>query len=138
MNTLSIETEVALRRLVDQYCEGVIRRNADTWGATWAEDASWNLGPGRQVAGRTEIVKFWTTAMGAFDWVIQVAQHFSFDIDEAAGTGTGRVIIRERFQRADGVRGDLLATYIDAYTKKSGQWLFSDRVLEVIERNPPM
>ena len=44
MSTLSIETEVALRRLVDQYCDGVIRRDGKIWGDTWATDATWELG----------------------------------------------------------------------------------------------
>ena len=72
--------------------------------------------------------------MEAFHWVIQVAQHFSFDIDEASGHGSGRVVVRERVERADGTRGDLLAIYHDKYTKASGSWLFAERILEVIER----
>ena len=87
MTKLSIETEIAIRRLVDQYCDGVIRRDGSIWGATWSDDAHWNLGMGREVLGKKAIVELWTTAMGAFNWTIQTAEHFSLNIDEAKGTG---------------------------------------------------
>ena len=135
MAKLSIETEIAIRRLVDQYCDGVIRRDGNIWGATWSDDAHWNLGMGREVLGKKAIVELWTTAMGAFNWTIQTAEHFSLNIDEAKGTGSGHVVVRERYERTDGERGDLLAKYIDKYVKVDGEWLFAERILEIIERN---
>ena len=134
MSKLSIETEIAIRRLVDQYCDGVIRRDASIWGATWSVDAHWNLGMGREVLGKKAIVELWTTAMGAFNWTIQTAEHFSLNIDEVKGTGSGHVVVRERYERTDGTRGDLLAKYIDQYVKIDGEWLFAERILEIIER----
>jgi hypothetical protein len=73
--------------------------------------------------------------MGAFNWTIQTAEHFSLNIDEAKGTGSGHVVVRERYERTDGARGDLLAKYIDKYVKVDGEWLFAERILEIIERN---
>ena len=135
MTKLSIETEISIRRLVDQYCDGVIRRDANIWGATWSTDAHWNLGMGREVHGKKAIVDLWTTAMGAFNWTIQTAEHFSLNIDEVQGIGTGHVVVRERYERTDGEKGDLLAKYLDQYVKIDGEWLFSERILEIIERN---
>lgn len=135
MTDLSIETEFAIRRLVDRYCDGVIRRDVSIWGATWSIDAHWNLGMGREVLGKKAIVDLWTTAMGAFNWTIQTAEHFSLNIDEAKGIGSGHVVVRERYERTDGVRGDLLAKYLDQYVKVEGEWLFAERILEIIERN---
>ncbi len=135
MTKLSIETEIAIRRLVDQYCDGVIRRDASIWGDTWSVDAHWNLVMGRELLGKKAIVDLWTTAMGAFNWTIQTAEHFSLNIDEAKGTGSGHVVVRERYERTDGTRGDLLAKYIDQYVKIDGEWLFAERILEIIERN---
>lgn len=131
----SIETEIGLRRLIDRYCRGVIERDAEIWGSTWTEDATWFLGPGREVSGRENIVALWTTAMGAFNRVIQSPLHCTFDIDEASGTGTGRNVIRERFERADGTLGSLWATYVDGYRREGNLWLFTSRSLEIIERS---
>lgn len=131
----SIETEIGLRRLIDRYCRGVIERDAEIWGSTWTEDATWYLGPGREVRGREQIVELWTSAMGAFNRVIQSPLHCTFDIDEQSGVGTGRNVIRERFERADGTPGNLWATYVDGYRRVDGLWLFSSRSLEIIERS---
>ena len=131
----SIETEIGLRRLIDRYCLGVIHRDAEVWGSTWTDDATWFLGPGREVQGKEAIVQLWTTAMGAFNRVIQTPLHCSFDIDETAGTGSGRNVIRERFERSDGTMGNLWATYIDTYRRIDDLWLFSSRSLEIIERS---
>lgn len=131
----SIETEVGLRRLIDRYCLGVIHRDAEIWASTWTDDATWYLGPDRQVQGKDAIVELWAKAMTAFNRVIQTPLHCSFDIDEAAGTGTGRNVIRERFERADGSMGNLWATYVDGYRRVGDLWLFSSRQLEIIERS---
>lgn len=131
----TIETEIGLRRLIDRYCRGVIERDAEVWGSTWTEDATWFLGPDREVHGRDAIVNLWTTAMGAFNRVIQSPLHSTFDIDEVSGVGTGRNVIRERFERADGTPGNLWATYVDGYRRVGNLWLFSSRRLEIIERS---
>ncbi len=125
-------TQLALRQLVDRYCDAVIRRDAAAWAALWTEDATWDLGGGA-VEGRDAIVATWERAMGGFDWVVQTAPTLVVDVDEAAGTGTGRVTVEERYQRADGQRGTLLGVYHDRYRRTGGTWRFAGRRLQVLD-----
>ena len=30
-----LEAKIAVRELLDKYCDGVNQRNADIWGSTW-------------------------------------------------------------------------------------------------------
>ena len=43
MSDQSREDELAIRSLLERYCEGVNQRDAAVWGSTWAEDAVWEL-----------------------------------------------------------------------------------------------
>lgn len=122
--------ESALRQLVGRYCDGVNRVDVSTWSSTWAADGSWTLGKD-PIEGRDAIVATWEAAMAGFEWVVQTAPLMVFEIDEAAGTGVGRVTVNERFKRADGKTGALLATYHDEYVRVSGEWLFRSRRLQV-------
>lgn len=59
-----VEAELALRRLVHDYCIGADHRDAKRWDAVWTDDAVWRLTPGwkpfeeediRVYRGRAEI-----------------------------------------------------------------------------------
>lgn len=125
-------TQLAIRQLVDRYCDAVLRRDAAAWAATWTDDATWDLGGG-SLEGQAAIVAAWEHAMGGFDWVVQFAPTLVLDVDEAAGTGTGRVTVQERYQRTDGKRGTLLGVYHDRYRRTAEGWRFAGRRLEVVD-----
>ncbi|CAB4888416.1 unannotated protein [freshwater metagenome] len=131
---LSPATDLALRQLIGRYCDGVQQRDVDIWGSTWANDATWDLARGKPVSGRANIIKTWLGAMKNFAWVVQMAPLTVFDINEAAGEGTGRVTVQERFRTADGAAGSMLGTYHDRYVRTSVGWVFAERRLELIER----
>lgn len=124
-------TDAALRRLIARYCDAVLQRDAAAWGSTWADDAVWDVG-GTTHEGRSAIVTAWMAAMESFEWVVQVAPQMLFEVDERAGTGTGRVTVQERFQRAGKV-GALTATYHDRYVRTPAGWRFAERRLHIIE-----
>jgi AcrR family transcriptional regulator len=125
-------TQLALRQLVDRYCDAVLRRDTAAWAATWTDDATWDLGGGA-LEGREAVVAAWEQAMAGFDWVVQAAPTLVLEVDEAAGTGTGRVTVEERFQRADGRRGILLGVYHDRYRRTADGWRFAARRLQVVD-----
>ena len=131
--TPSLVTEAALRNLVARYCDAVATGDSTSWSATWAERSSWDLGK-QTVSGRAAIVDAWTSAMTGFEWVIQSSPQMIFEVDEQHGVGSGRVTVNERFKRTDGKIGGLLAVYHDRYVRHAGQWLFSERRLQVVER----
>jgi SnoaL-like domain len=117
--------------LVHTYADAVVRRDPDQWASTWAEDAVWELGKGRRVEGRDGILALWNSSMDRFKAVIQNVMNGTADIDDAAGTGTGRWYIHEHWCRADDSRGVTLAYYDDTYTRVDGTWRFASRELVI-------
>jgi hypothetical protein len=132
MTAPTAEDQLAIERLVASYCDGVIRRDTDTWAATWAvEGASWDL-PGRSMEGKDAIVAFWVEAMKRFDFVMQTAPVTlveMVDDDHAAG----RSYVQEHF-RVNGEVGKLYACYHDRYVRTPDGWRFQERRLEIIDR----
>ena len=38
-----MEEKLAIRELLDRYCDGVNQRDASIWGSTWSENAIWEI-----------------------------------------------------------------------------------------------
>ena len=129
----STEDFVSIQRLVHRYSEAVVLRDAAQWGSGWAEDATWNLGGGRLVSGRTAIVDLWTSAMAGMAAVVQMTHNGDVVYDPTnKDRAMGRWFIDERYRRADGPVGMLLAHYDDEYVRgDDGAWRFSSRFLQV-------
>lgn len=123
---------VAIQRLVHQYSEAVVLRDAAQWGSCWADDATWYLGPGRHVHGRAAIVELWESAMKGMAAVVQMVHNG--DARQSLGDpdrAVGRWFIDERYRRVNGDAGMLLAHYDDSYVRRAdGGWRFSSRHLQ--------
>ncbi|WP_034262146.1 nuclear transport factor 2 family protein [Actinospica robiniae] len=50
-----VETELALHRLVHDYCIAADHRDAQRWDAVWTHDAVWETSPDRVYRGTVEI-----------------------------------------------------------------------------------
>jgi AcrR family transcriptional regulator len=127
-----LATDAALRDLIDRSCDAVFRKDADAWAATWADDGVWTLQTG-PLQGREAILDYWLDTMQRFEWVVQTAPLARFEVDEMHDIGNGRVTVQERFLRADGTYGKLLAVYHDRYARCSGRWRFTERRQEILE-----
>lgn len=135
---VDVETYVALQRLVHRYADAVVHRDAAQWGDCWADDAVWDLGRGRRVEGRAAIVELWGKAMGGMAAVVQnVVNGDAWHESPASDRAVGRWYINERFRRADGAVGILLAHYDDEYVRTDAGWRFANRVLEIHYQGPP-
>lgn len=126
----------AIEDLVHRYADAVVRRDEAQWASTWAQDAVWELGQGRRVEGRDNIVALWNAAMNGFAAVIQNVVNGTASLDDDAATGSGRWYIIEHWQRADDSRGILLAYYDDSYVRVDDHWLFAGRELTIQYRGP--
>ena len=134
---VSTDDYVAISRLVNRYSDAVIHRNGAQWASCWDEDAVWDLGKGRLVAGKEAIVGLWYAAMGGMSAVIQHAHNGdAWYEDGSHDRAVGRWAISERFLTATGTRAVLLAEYHDGFVKKDGQWLFSRRFLQPHYQGP--
>ena len=134
---VSTDDYVAISRLVNRYSDAVIHRNGAQWASCWDEDAVWDLGKGRLVAGKEAIVGLWYAAMGGMSAVIQHAHNGdAWYEDGSHDRAVGRWAISERFLTATGTRAVLLAEYHDGFVKKDGRWLFSRRFLQPHYQGP--
>lgn len=129
---------VEIQRLVHRYADAVVRRDATQWSGCWAEDATWELGRGREAAGRAAITDLWITAMTSMAVVVQTvdngdAWHTTGDRDRAEG----RFYITETFRRTDGQVGILRAHYDDAYVRTADGWRFARRALGIHYHGAP-
>lgn len=122
--------QIAVRALIDRYSDAVFRRDADDWGACWAEDARWAL-MGAEVSGRAAIVAMWTQAMEAFSFVAFFAQPGAIEID--GDQATGRVYTHELLETADGALSRPVGQYLDRYIRTEGGWLFAERRYSILK-----
>lgn len=129
---------VSIQRLIHRYADAVVNRNGVQWASCWADDANWDLGGGRMVEGKQAIVELWYSAMKGFTAVVQLVHNGEVHADPATpDRATGRWYIDERYLRADGGAGTLLAHYDDEYVRVDGRWLFARRFLEPHYNGPP-
>lgn len=126
----STDDYVAVQRLVHRYADAVIHRDGARWGSCWADDAVWDLGRGRLVEGREAILQLWYGAMTGMAAVFQVVQNGDVWTTDDPDRAVGRWYITERFHRADGNAGTLLAHYDDEYVRVDGEWRFARRFLQ--------
>ena len=128
--TTELEDRLALRELHDRYADAVFQRDAEAWGATWAEDAVWNLS-GSDVSGRDVIIGAWKQAMSQFAFVAFYCQPGVFSI--TGDRAEGRVYTREILEPVAGGIMRIVGVYTDAYVKREGGWLFARRAYQILK-----
>lgn len=139
--TIPVGTDdyIALQRLVHRYADAVVHRDAGQWGRCWADDAVWELGPGRSATGREAIVEMWTSAMGGMEVAIQTVDNGDAwrEPGQPDDVATGRWYVTESFRRDGGQVGVLRAHYDDQFVRRGGEWLFAGRRLRVHYHGAP-
>ena len=126
--------ELAIRRLVAQYAEGVTRNDEQTWIATWADDGSWTLG-GNTSTGHAELLATWKSLMALFETVVQLPQHGLLEL--AGDRATGRWMVVELGRTSSGGASVSVGSYEDVYRRSKTGWKFSERRFEFIYTGPP-
>ncbi len=125
--------DAALRQLVSTYSDTLNRGDAAAWTRCWAEGAIWNPA-GDEISGRTSIVATFERMISEIEWVMQSAPLMVFEIDEARGTGNGRITVHERYKKRKSAKpATRLGTYHDQYVRHGESWLFAERRFEVVE-----
>ena len=128
---MKAEDRIAIADVVARYADAVNANDAIAWGATWAEECTWELGPDRVLHGRDEVVGFWQTAMASFESVMQVVGH-GYAREEAGGAVGSWTLIE--VNRREGANGIVLGNYRDRYVRREGSWLFAKRRFTAIYR----
>ena len=122
--------------LVHAYSDLICRRDLDRWIETWTEDGRWTLFSPTPVQGHEAIRTLCANALDTLEHVIQNVLNGAAELDEQAGTGTGRHYIQEHFERHEGGPGLILAYYDDVYARVDGGWRFASRVLVPLYTGP--
>ena len=130
-----VADELAIRDLVSRYCDAVIRSDANDWGNTWAEDASWEV-MGNVAKGREQIVATWKSLMSMFTFVAQFPHHGVLQIE--GDRGKGRWMVTEHGRTEKGDNSTLtMGMYADEYVRVDGRWYFASRKFNLMHAGPP-
>ena len=132
------EDRLGIRELIDSYSDAVTQRDAEAWGANWAEDSRWclpDLGvpEWNEILGKKKIVEEWTRMMGDFHGDEDAPAVCSFLCNPGAmevtgDTATARSYSTEVFLDEKGRTLETKGQYDDKFVKIDGAWYFKERV----------
>ena len=124
-----------IQHLAQIYADGVMQRDADIWGDTFATNGEWHLAPGMDpVQGRDNLKAFWSGVMAGYPNVLHWVQP---GIIEVSGeTATARFYVQENIKDAEGNSFRVAGVYNDELAKETGAWKFAVRRFSTIYRGP--
>jgi len=125
------DDRLAIRELLERYCDGVNQRNVETWGSTWAEDSEWNLPvvPGlEEIKGKANIVEAWLASLEVYPFVCMMYSlgPLQFEGDRCHF----RSYTAEVAVMTDGTELRPRGQYDDIAVKQNGEWLFEKRAFQ--------
>jgi ketosteroid isomerase-like protein len=129
-----IAHELAIRDIVASYADAVIRKDADAWRETWAEDATWIVG-GRVTEGREAVVAQWIGLMSLFEFIAQYPQHGRIQVD--GDRATGRWYVNELGRPHAGEPNLTMGVYHDTYARLAPGWRFRRRRFDLLYVGAP-
>jgi uncharacterized protein (TIGR02246 family) len=133
MSDQATADELAIKRLNADYCDAILRRDAQAWGATWADDATWVL-MGEPTQGRDNIVAQWLATMEGFPVVFHQVTNEQIDI--AGDTATQRVYLNEELITADQQALRFVGVYNDECIRTPQGWRYASRSFGVLYQGP--
>ncbi len=128
------EDRLAIRDLLDAYADAVTQCDAESWGATWAPDARWEMPDYPEFPpqeGRDNIVGLWVEAMKQYPGIMFQAWPGSIVVD--GDHATVRSYTAEVYDK-DGQTMRDRGEYDDECVKIDGRWYFSRRAFKNIHR----
>lgn len=130
MDLEQVADELAIRRLVDTFCDGVNSRDGRLWGSVWDDDGPTFCLSGIERSGKDTIVAGFVDGIAAYDLLVQVAPNGRVEID--GDTATGRWYILEIGRLRDGTSSQQVALCHDQYRRTADGWRLRRREVERI------
>ncbi|MCB2061353.1 MAG: nuclear transport factor 2 family protein [Novosphingobium sp.] len=124
----------AIRELLDTYADAVTQRDADAWGATWAEDGHWTMPDYPEFpaqTGRGNIVALWVEAMKEFPGIMFEAWPGSIEVE--GDHAVVRSYTSEIYDQGENTVRDR-GRYEDECVKIGGKWYFKRRAFRNIHK----
>jgi uncharacterized protein (TIGR02246 family) len=132
MTDKATQEKLAIRELLERYCDAVNQRSEQAMAQTWAEDAVWDL-PHLDMGGlqgREAIMSSWVEAMKMFPFVNMMAMPGFIEVN--GDTATMRCYTSEVAVMQDGTEIRPRGQYDDKCVKINGQWYFAHRKFTVL------
>ena len=124
-----------IQHLAQVYADGVMQRDADIWGDTFAEQGEWHLAPGMDpVQGRDNLKAFWLSVMAGYPNVLHWVQPGIIQVD--GEQATARFYVQENIKDAEGNSFRVAGVYNDELIKENGKWKFAVRRFNTMYRGP--
>ena len=124
-----------IQHLAQVYADGVMQRDAELWGSTWAEQGVWHLSPAMDpVAGRENLKAFWSGVMGGYPNVLHWVQPGLIEVQ--GDTASARFYVQENIKDAEGNSFRVAGVYNDEIVKEDGAWKFGVRRFSTMYRGP--
>lgn len=124
----------AIRDLLDAYADAVTQRDADAWGATWAEESRWEMPDYPEFPpqnGRGNIVALWVEAMKQYPGIMFQAWPGSIEVD--GDRAKVRSYTTETYDQGENTVRDR-GEYDDDCVKIDGCWYFTRRAFRNIHK----
>ena len=113
--------EMAIRDLVERYCDAARRGDVAAFAACWAPEGRWT-GPGLDREGIPTITSAFEKMRARVVSADQQIVTGSVTIDADGNHAAGSWEIREHIVGSDGAERDTFGRYDDEYVRVSGDW----------------
>lgn len=120
-----VEAELALHRLVYDYCVGADHRDRERWTSVWAPDAVWQVGPDLAFTGVDEIIAAVERQWRFFPVMQHATTNHTVDIADDSATGRSDVVVLVQLPDGRWIAGG--GTYEDEYRRDAGTWRIARR-----------
>lgn len=120
-----VEAELALHRLVHDYCVGADHRDRLRWEAVWALDAVWEASPDRVFTGLDAICFAVEQQWRTFPVMQHSTTNHTVAISGDAATGWSDVVVLAQLPDLRWVIGG--GRYEDEYRRREGVWRMTRR-----------
>jgi SnoaL-like domain len=120
-----VEAELALHRLVHDYCVGADHRDRDRWAAVWTADAAWETSPDRIYTGIDAICAAVEEQWQAFPIMQHATANHTVTIDGADATGRSDVVVLVQLTDGRWIVGG--GSYEDEYRREPTGWRIARR-----------
>jgi gamma-hexachlorocyclohexane dehydrochlorinase len=125
-----LETELALSRLVSNYCHGMDRRDMGLFLSIWADDAVYRTNTQfGDYKGKAEIERgvrevMWPAFSATHHWTMNLVTEVDGDTARSISNLSNQGVL------ADGSALICAATYHDTFSRIDGTWLITMREIE--------
>jgi ketosteroid isomerase-like protein len=120
-----VESELAIRRLVYEYCHGADKRDLDRFAAIWDDEAVWAPDLDHPFVGIDTICAAVTGQWEAFRQMHHLTANLVVSIDGDRATGEADVDVCVQMPDGTWMRGG--GTYRDVYVRRDGRWRIAYR-----------